>query len=237
MSKILPPFKFKKFAVAHEKCAMKIGVDGVLIAAWTEISFPIEILDIGTGSGLISLMLQQKFPEAIITALEPNEIAHQQAKGNFKNSPFPNQQNLELTDLQNFKSNKQFDLIISNPPFFEESVSSGDINRDQARQATFLPFQEFIKLSADLLSATGIINFIYPTQQTNQILDFAKQANLHIIKHTVVFPNNTKSSKRSLFSFSKNQQDTLKDQLFIKDNNDNFTQEYIDLTKEFYINF
>ena len=237
MSKLFPPFKFKEFSVAHHKCAMKIGVDGVLIGAWTESNDPTEILDIGTGSGLISLMMQQKFPNAIITALEPNKIAQQQAQDNFNNSPFARQPNLELIDLQNFNCNNKFDLIISNPPFFEESVSSGDINRDQARQAVFLPIKEFIQLSEALLSINGIINFVYPTQQTNKILDVAKKSNLTLLKQTIVFPNKLKISKRSLFSFGKKKQETLKNQLFIKDHNGNFTQEYINLTKEFYINF
>jgi tRNA1Val (adenine37-N6)-methyltransferase len=237
MSRTLPPFKFKQFSITHEKCAMKIGVDGVLIGAWTNTQAPTEILDIGTGSGLISLMMQQKYPDASITAIEPNEVAFEEAKGNFDNSPFGKKPEIELTDLQNFNSSKQFDLIISNPPFFEEAIPSGNLNRDQARQAKFLPLQDFMTTSAKLLSENGVFNFIYPTQQTTQVLKLANHANLHVVNTTVVLPNEKKSSKRTLFSFSKKTQDLINNELTIKNSNGEFTQEYKDLTKDFYINF
>ena len=237
MSKTLLPFKFKKFSITHEKCAMKIGVDGVLIGAWTDTENPIEILDIGTGSGLISLMMQQKYSNASVTAIEPNEIAFEEAKENFKNAPFENQPQIELTNLKNFKTSKKFDLIISNPPFFEEAVPSGDLNRDQARQAKFLPLQEFIQISTNLLSIKGCFNFVYPTQQTAQILKLAKQADLHLAYTTTVFPNNNKNSKRTLFSFTKTAQVLHADELIIKNSDGDFTNKYRDLTKDFYINF
>lgn len=237
MSRSLPPFKFKKFSVAHSKCAMKIGVDGVLIGAWTESDNPKSILDIGTGSGLISLMMQQKFPDALITALEPNKLAHQEALDNFDTSPFPKKINLQLTDLQDFPQTNTYNIIISNPPFYEGNVSSGNENRDQARQSKYLPLEVFIKKSASLLAEDGILNFVYPTQQTDQILNFAKRSKLHLIKQTIVFPNTSKLSKRTLFSFSKTDSTSLKNQLFIKNSENEFTQQYIDLTKDFYINF
>jgi tRNA1Val (adenine37-N6)-methyltransferase len=237
MSKTLPPFVFKQFSITHEKCAMKIGVDGVLIGAWTKIDNPLEILDIGTGSGLISLMMQQKYPNASITSIEPNKIAFEEAKENFRNSPFDNQQQIECINLQDFNTSKQFDLIISNPPFFKEAFPSGDLNRDQARQAKFLPLQAFIQRSADLLSENGIFNFVYPTQHTAQILKLAKQAELEPLHTIVVFPNDYKSSKRTLFSFTKTEQLTTIDNLIIKNKKGDFTLKYKELTKDFYLNF
>ena len=237
MSKILPPFKFKKFSITHEKCAMKVGVDGVLIGAWTNIKNPKNILDIGTGSGLISLMLQQKYPNASIVAIEPNVLAFKEAQENFRSYQSTNKPKIILTKLKDFKASTLFDLIISNPPFFEELVPSGDLNRDQARQAVFLPLEEFIEGSANMLSKNGCFNFIYPTHQTEKILKFAKEANLYLAKTTVVFPNKQKSSKRTLFSFTKSDQIIYPEKLIIKNSNGSFTQEYQDLTKDFYINF
>ena len=237
MSKKLPPFKFKKFSITHEKCAMKVGVDGVLIGAWTNINNPKNILDVGTGSGLISLMMQQKYPNASIIAIEPNDIAFKEAEENFKNYHSTKKPKIISTKLEDFNASRLFDLIISNPPFFDELVPSGDINRDQARQAIFLPLEEFIQGSANMLSENGYFNFVYPTHQTAKILKFAKKANLYLSQTTVVFPNKQKSSKRTLFSFTKNEQAIYAKELIIKNSNGTFTQDYKDLTKDFYINF
>lgn len=237
MSKKLTPFKFKKFYISHEKCAMKVGVDGVLIGAWTNVSEPKEILDIGTGSGLISLMMQQKYPNASITSIEPNKIAFEEAKLNFNNYISNNKPEIIFSELKDFNSLKQFDLIISNPPFFEEIVSSGDPNRDQARQAKFLPLKEFIHTSSNILSEKGYFNFIYPTQQTAQILEIAKNANLYLANRTLVFPAKGKNSKRTLFSFTKTEKESYSKELIIKNINGDFTKEYKELTKDFYINF
>lgn len=216
---------------------MKVGVDGVLIGAWTDINNPGNILDIGTGSGLISLMMQQKYPNASITAIEPNYLAFKEAQENFKSYDSNNKPKIILSKLEDLNTSKLFDLIISNPPFFDELVTSGDINRDQARQAVFLPLEEFIEGSAKILSKTGFFNFIYPTHKTAKILKLAKQANLYLARTTVVFPNNQKISKRTLFSFTKNEQVTCLKELIIKNSNGEFTEEYKDLTKDFYINF
>lgn len=237
MSKKLTPFKFKKFYISHEKCAMKVGVDGVLIGAWTNVLDPKEILDIGTGSGLISLMMQQKYPNASITSIEPNKIAFEEAKLNFNNYVSDNKPEIIFSELKDFHSLKQFDLIISNPPFFEEIVSSGDLNRDQARQAKFLPLKEFIHTSSNILSEKGFFNFIYPTQQTEQILEIAKKSNLYLANRTLVFPAKGKNSKRTLFSFTKTEKESYSEELIIKNNNGDFTKEYKELTKDFYINF
>ena len=145
---------------------MKVGVDGVLIGAWTDINNPGNILDIGTGSGLISLMMQQKYTNASITAIEPNYLAFKEAQENFKSYDSNNKPKIILSKLEDLNTSKLFDLIISNPPFFDELVTSGDINRDQARQAVFLPLEEFIEGSAKILSKTGFFNFIYPTHKT-----------------------------------------------------------------------
>ena len=271
MSKKLTPFKFKKFYISHEKCAMKVGVDGVLIGAWTNVPDPKEILDIGTGSGLISLMMQQKYPNASITSIEPNKIAFEEAKLNFNNYVSDNKPEIIFSELKDFHSLKQFDLIISNPPFFEEIVSSGDLNRDQARQAKFLPLKEFIHTSSNILSEKGFFNFIYPTQQTeenlcidlnkaeklitvntkaiylvhygNNICDLdkakylKKKSNLYLANRTLVFPAKGKNSKRTLFSFTKTEKESYSEELIIKNNNGDFTKEYKELTKDFYINF
>ena len=161
MTKVLPPFKFKQFVVAHDQCAMKVGVDGVLTGAWATHESPNTILDIGTGSGLIALMLQQRFPTATVFAIEPNSNAFQQAQGNFKT----NAANIHLLQesLQNSHFLQKFDLIVTNPPFFKENVASNDLNRDEARQEKFLPLNELLKICTSLLEPDGKLVFIYPT--------------------------------------------------------------------------
>lgn len=237
MSRTLPPFQFKQFQIAHDKCAMKIGVDGVLLAAWSQIDSPEFILDIGTGSGVIASILQQRFPKSSIDAIEPNAIAFQQAKENFKLLPFSNPIHVFQSKLQNFEKNVAYDLIVSNPPFFKEEVSSGDENRDEARQAKFLPLDSFFEKTAALLSKNGVFNFIYPTSDCATILEKSKQHNFNLIRQTTILPTPEKPSKRTLFSFSKQKHTPVTDQLIIEFERGEFTNEYKELTKEFYLNF
>lgn len=216
---------------------MKIGVDGVLLGAWTKSKNPLNILDIGTGSGLIASILKQRFPHANIQALEPNLIAHQQAKLNFENLPFEGEVEIHKTTLQNFKSEQLFDLIVSNPPFFKESVASGDENRDQARQSKFLPLESFLQKSGSLLSPNGTFSFVYPTQETDAIIRTANQLKLYLVSQTIVIPTPNKPSKRTLFSFSKTKRNLEIDELLIEHQRGEFSNDYKELTKDFYLNF
>ena len=237
MSKYAKPFQFKQFSIEHDKCAMKVGFDGALLAAWVSSPNPIKILDIGTGSGLIPMMLRQKFPLAKITTIDPNSNAIKQAKINFNNSPFENGFELIKTSLQDFEPTCKFDLILSNPPFFTEETGSDDEDRNQARQEKFLPLTTLLQKAKVLLSDSGIFYLIYPTWESERVEAESKKLNLSISKQTKIFSSQKKASKRTIFEFTNQTKKTIY-QDFISGNQDiGYTNEYQELLKDFYIIF
>lgn len=231
------PFKFKQFSIAHDLCAMKIGVDGVLLGAWAHYEKPKRILDVGTGSGLIAMMLRQRFPSAEIVAIDPNEKAFLQAKGNFENSPFEKGIELENSTLQDFQSDEKFDIIVSNPPFYQATVSSSDEDRDQARQAKFLPINEMVKSCVNLLNEEGEFQFIYPADSITEIEDILAKNDLFITQITQVIPTQGKPVKRLLIAVSKTNTESSRNNITIEISRGYYTDEYKNLTKKFYLNF
>ncbi|MFT4899360.1 MAG: tRNA1Val (adenine37-N6)-methyltransferase [Flavobacteriales bacterium] len=237
MTRNLPPFEFKKFKIAHDKCAMKVGVDGVLIGSWAKHDKPNCILDIGTGSGLIALMMQQRYPLAIITGIEPNVNSYHQALGNFENANFKNRPTAHQNTLSNFNPIKKFDIIVSNPPFFKEAVSSSNNDREQARQALFLPLDEIFAFATTHLSPSGTLNLVYPTCDLKQIETTALKHQLSIKRLCTVLPNLKKPSKRILIELSLSLSITEKETIIIETSRHQYSNEYRALTKDFYLNF
>jgi len=159
------PFYFKQFAVHQDRCAMKIGTDGVLIGAWTSLdNNPMSILDIGAGTGLIALMLAQRSNAETIDAIEIDEDAYEQCVENFEASPWGDRLFCYHAGLDEMVDEIEapYDLIISNPPFYTEDVSSGNSSRDKARQNSALPFDELLASIPKLLSPTGIFSVVIP---------------------------------------------------------------------------
>ena len=237
MTKIAKPFKFKKFTIEHDKCAMKVGFDGALLGVWAKHKNPENILDIGTGSGLISLILRQRFPKANIHAVEPNSNAVIQAKINFSNSPFEKGIELHETKFQAFTPDGKFDLILSNPPFFTEDKGSNDSDRNEARQEKFLPIHELMHGIKNLLNNSGKFLLIYPTWETERVIKSAKDLSLFISNQTVVHSRIEKPSKRTIFEI---QQEPCNKQtkIFISGNQDvGYTNDYKKLMSDFYTIF
>lgn len=221
----------------HDKCAMKIGFDGALLAAWAKHDNPVNILDIGCGSGLISMMLRQRFPNANITAIDPNEGAIQQSEINFKNSPFEKGFELIKTSLQDFTPQNKFDLILSNPPFFTEDTSSGDLNRDQARMEKYLPLEDLLKKAKSMLSEKGKLYLIYPTWEQNNVENISQKTALKIAVKTTIYSRKEKPSKRTIFEFDLRASETIIDE-FISGNQDvGYMSGYKVLLKDFYTIF
>ena len=237
MTKIAKPFKFKKFTIEHDKCAMKVGFDGALLGVWAKHKNPENILDIGTGSGLISLILRQRFPKANIHAVEPNSNAVIQAKINFSNSPFEKGIELHETKFQAFTPDRKFDLILSNPPFFTEDKGSNDSDRNEARQEKFLPIHELMHGIKNLLNNSGKFLLIYPTWETERVVKSAEDLNLFVSNQTVVHSRIDKPSKRTIFEI---QQESCNKQtkIFISGNQDvGYTNDYKKLMSDFYTIF
>ena len=175
--------EFKRFTVRDEKCAMKIGTDAILLGALATHPNPIRILDIGTGSGIVALMLAQRFPQATIDAIELNKEAAEQASENFANSPFSDRITCVNDSFQNWAEknyeSKQADLIVSNPPYFDGTSKSPDEARNMARHQDYLPPLEFLKGAMWMLKPeTGKLVFVWPTHREVEIMTIADRLGL-----------------------------------------------------------
>ena len=232
-------FQFKQFSVEQDRCAMKIGTDGVLLGAWTPIdNNPANILDIGTGTGVIALMLAQRSNGQQIDALEIDEDAYEQAIDNFENSPWSDRLFCFHAGLDEYaeEPEDEYDLIISNPPFYTEDYKSDNEQRDLARFADAMPFEELIEAADLLLSENGIFSTIIPFKEEIHFLAIAKEYELYPFKITHVKGTPTSETKRSLLAFSRNETiDFPIDELIIEISRHNYTAEYISLTKDFYL--
>ena len=232
-------FQFKKFDVNQDRCAMKIGTDGVLLGAWTPIeNNPFSILDIGTGTGVIALMLAQRTNAEQIDALEIDEQAYEQATDNFEKSPWSDRLFCFHAGLDEFveEPEDEYDLIVSNPPFYSEDFKSENEQRDLARFQDAMPFEDLIEAADLLLSENGIFSVIIPFKEENRFLALAKEFELYPLKITHVKGTPTTEIKRSLVAFSRNKNiDFPIDELIIETARHLYTAEYIELTKDFYL--
>ncbi|MGB1314797.1 MAG: tRNA1(Val) (adenine(37)-N6)-methyltransferase [Chitinophagales bacterium] len=229
-------FHFKQFTIQQEKTAMKVGTDGVLLGAWVKCSTAKKILDIGAGTGLISLMLAQQNPNAKITAIELETNASLECKSNFTASKW--KENLELIqgDIKDFNSLDVFDFIVSNPPFFNASFKNENKNKTIARHTESLSFEVLLKKTSELLTKNGSANFVIPFSEKKHFIALAKSENLFPKRITYVKGNETAPVKRILLEFTKTKQHLQENTLVIEISRHNYTKEYIDLTKEFYLN-
>lgn len=231
-------FQFKQFTVEQDKCAMKIGTDGVLLGAWTPISKnPFSILDIGSGTGVISLMLAQRSYSEIIDAIEIDENAYEQCVSNFENSPWSDRLFCYHASLLEFAEeiDDTYDLIVSNPPFYSEAYKTNDTQRNLARFTDALPFKHLIVSAAKLLATDGLFSVIIPFSEESNFIALAEQEKLY--PNTILHVRGTTKSpiKRSLITFSHKATSIQKSELQIETERHNYTQEYINLTKDFYL--
>jgi tRNA1Val (adenine37-N6)-methyltransferase len=231
-------FNFKQFHVNQDRCAMKIGTDGVLLGAWTPlINNPYNVLDIGAGTGILSLMLAQRSNAEQIDAIEIDEDAYEQCVENFEASPWGDKLFCFHAGLDEFvdEPEDEYDLIISNPPFYTDDYKSDNTSRDLARFEDALPFEELIEAAALLLSDNGIFSVIIPYKEEERFVSMCKELDLFPLKITRVKGTPTSEIKRSLLAFCRMEQTPLIDELVIEISRHNYTPEYIELTKEFYL--
>ena len=233
------PFTFKQFTIEQNDCAMKVGTDGVLLGAWSPIPKNIfSTLDIGAGTGVLSLMLAQRSNAEQIDAIEIDEKAYEQCVENFENSKWAGRLFCYHAGLDEFleeMEDESFDLIISNPPFYTDDYKSENKSRDLARFEDALPFDELIESVANLLSEFGIFSVIIPFKEEEKFIALAKEFQLFPFKITHVKGTPTSEIKRSLLAFTWDEQITITDELLIEIARHEYTPEYIELTKEFYL--
>lgn len=232
------PFKFKQFTIFQDRCAMKIGTDGVLLGAWANISHsPESVLDIGAGTGVIGLMIAQRCSAESIDAIEIDEDAFEQCVENFEASPWADRLFCYHASLDEFlgEVDDKYDLIISNPPFYSEEFSSGDRARDQARQNSSLPFDLLLKGVSELLSENGIFALVTPFKEEKNIQKEALKFGLYPMRLMHAKGNPSSEVKRSLMEFQFKKTDVIKRELIIENSRHRYTEEYIQLTHEFYL--
>lgn len=228
-------FMFKQFTVYHDKCAMKVGTDGVLLGAWAPVNNAKRILDIGTGTGLIALQLAQRNQHSKITAIEIDTIAADQAKENIQQSPWGDRIKIECVDFRNYQSEDKFDLIVSNPPYFMDALKCPDKQRNMARHSGGLNYDSLFRHAAHLLCEEGVVSLIIPSETEKAVIDAAWQHHLFPLHRTQVFTKPEKPCRRLLLTFSFQEKDCIKENLCIKVNHNEFTPEYTALTKDFYL--
>lgn len=232
-------FKFKEFSIQQSRSAMKISTDGILLGAWTPIYHnPVNILDIGAGTGLISLMLAQRSNAEAIDAVEIDDDAYEECVENFERSPWSDRLFCYHASFLEFVAeiDDQFDLIVSNPPFFANAVKSGDAQRDLARYSDALPFEHLLYGVSKLLSETGQFSVIIPYPDEKRFIVMAESVGL--FPNTILRTKGTAKSdfKRSLMSFSFDKKNVQISELIIEKERHVYTEEYQTLTSEFYLN-
>ncbi|MDN3596214.1 tRNA1(Val) (adenine(37)-N6)-methyltransferase [Zunongwangia endophytica] len=234
------PFRFKEFEVHQDRCAMKIGTDGVLLGAWVDLPETLDsILDVGTGTGIISLMLAQRSPAQLIDALEIDENAYEQAVENFEASDWGDRlfcYHAEFSEfVEEMQEEEKYDLIISNPPFYNSDYKTNLKERDMARFQDALPFELLLEGSTYLLSEKGKLAVIIPKNEEDKFLDTAKNFKLYPEKMTYVKGNPDSEIKRCLILLGLNDTEIQKDELTIEIERHQYTDDYKKLVKDFYL--
>ncbi|ANQ47684.1 methyltransferase [Flammeovirga sp. MY04] len=231
-------FQFKEFSVNQEKCAMKIGTDAILLGAWATSSMENpKVLDIGCGSGLISLMLAQRFKDAEVTGIDIDEGAFEQSKENFMNSPWYNRLDAQIGDFRTAAFSSSFDLIVSNPPYFENALKAETKERNLARHTDSLSLHQLIEKVSKLLSRDGTFCMIYPIEALDEIISLAELHQLYISDLRIVHHNANKKAKRLLIALQKkaiNNKIEGKPFYIRANHNNDYSEEYQNLTKSFH---
>lgn len=231
-------FRFKEFTVKQDQTAMKVGTDGVLLGSWAPIEHrPYSILDIGTGTGLIALMLAQRSFAEQIDGLEIEDNAYEQAVENFEESPWNDRLFCYHASLKDFAAEieDRYDLILCNPPFFKSNQQIEDKARETARFYDGLPFDELIVGAKTLLSEIGVFAVIIPFEEQEHFIALAEKALLFPFKITQVKGNPTAKLKRSLLAFSAQKTDVHSDCLTIESDRHQYSPEFTQLVKDFYL--
>jgi tRNA1Val (adenine37-N6)-methyltransferase len=231
-------FKFKKFEIEQDLSVMKVGTDGVLIGAVCECSNVRKILDIGTGTGLIALMLAQR-SKALIDCIDINKCAVDLAGKNISSSPWNDRISVFYSSLQDFNPVGKYDLIVSNPPYFFNGMLASDKNRALARHSTELSYSDFSVNVSRLLDDEGKFYVIYPVEQSSKFESFANENGMYPDLKIMVYPRQDLPVVRIISRYSKKKAQVVKEDTIIIENNvrHSFTEQYKELTGVFYLKF
>tara|TARA_B100000809_G_scaffold119961_1_gene118183 strand:+ start:9708 stop:10418 length:711 start_codon:yes stop_codon:yes gene_type:complete len=231
------PFQFKEFTIEQDQCAMKIGTDGVLLGAWATVKNEFSILDLGTGTGVISLMLAQRSNAEIIEAIEIDAPAFEQAMSNFENSDWSDRLFCYHASLQEFTEEIEdsYELIISNPPFYTDANPSENKERSTARFEDAMPFTHLTNAASKLLDPNGIFAVIIPFKEEENFVALAKENKLYLNRACRVKGTEISAIKRSLLEFSFTESPITEENLTIEIERHVYTEAYKNLVRDFYL--
>lgn len=234
-----PPFRFKQFEIKQDQCPMKVGTDGILLGAWADVQGVKKALDIGAGTGLIAIMLGQRNEEAMIHAVEIEKSACTQANENMQNAPWSDRLQAFPISIQEFArtTSDQYDLIVSNPPFFSGGTLSDKQARNEVRHTVKLPHGDLLSAVRNLLSANGKFAVILPLIEGLRFEELAKTYNLYCTKKTEVLPKKDSTIERLLLQFEREEKEVVEDQLIVQksDEANDWTEDFMALTGMFYL--
>jgi tRNA1Val (adenine37-N6)-methyltransferase len=232
-------FKFKQFTIFQDKCAMKVCTDACLFGGWladnAELGSAKQVLDIGAGTGLLSLMLAQKLQEAKIDAVEIDLHAAEQAKENFEGSDWAARLNLVNMPVQKLNPEIKYELIISNPPFFENDLKSSDHKRNMALHSTVLGLDELFDFVNNNIDDNGFFAVLIPYHRTQQCLQLANQRGFYLAESVQVRQTPKHDFFRSMLLFGKQPSEAVENLIVIKDANNAYTEEFVRLLKDYYL--
>lgn len=239
-------FRFKQFSVVHSASPMKVGTDAVLLGAWCSVADARRVLDVGTGCGVIALMIAQRNANALIHGIDIEPLAVEEAQKNFEQSPWRERLSAECVDFNDFDtaSDMRFDLIVSNPPFFTNGVLPPNDARMNARHNTSLSIGQLLTNVSRLLALNGALALILPGEAQEELLATAHDCGLLCSRVTRVFAQEGGPVKRILCEFICGNNSLsgracfpVVDTLTLAHKQNNYTEQYLALCKDFYLNF
>lgn len=230
----MQPFQFKQFAVAHSRSTMQVGTDAVLLGAWAKQDKPNSILDVGTGCGIIALMLAQRYTAAAVEAIDYDATSVVEASENFANSPFAERLSAKQADFRDVEGNTKYDLIVSNPPYFNDKIKPTDESRRLARNTETLPYPALVKGVTKLLATTGGFCCVLPTNVVKEFILEAELVGLKANEIRYIKYNNTAEISIALMRFSFIDVPLVLDTLLLFDGQQP-TAAYHQLVKDFYL--
>ncbi|MCW1964571.1 tRNA1(Val) (adenine(37)-N6)-methyltransferase [Chryseobacterium viscerum] len=228
----MKPFTFKQFKIEQSKDVFRVGTDGVLLGALANVRNASHVLEVGTGTGLISLMLAQRNPQAHFLGLDINGDAAALTQLNFGNTPFHTRLKNRHQDFKTFETEERFDLIVSNPPYFEESGSEKD---KIARQTVELNFIQLISKASKLLSEGGIFSVIIPVEAGDVFISIGKENGLFLNRRVNIKGIENSKAKRLILEFSLQEKEINESDFIIEKSPRQYSDQYLELTKEFHV--
>lgn len=228
----MKPFVFREFTIQQHKNVFRVGTDGVLLGALCNVQNSVNALEVGPGTGLISLMIAQRNPQTEIVAVEINPLAFEIAQENFKNSRFHSRLEVLQGDYKTFSPQNKFDLIVSNPPYFETNNSEKDAI---ARQQRELSFEDLIQKSKDLLSPEGIFSVIIPYSSSNSFIDSCSRQGLELSRSIIIYGSENLPAKRVILEFGFREKEVIQEKFVIEESPRVYSTQYLEATKDFHV--